>query len=192
MKKERRDPRATFNSEMTPSARQETSFEPRREIGRVEIRNGYCHVHLDEVASPLVPGRLDALDAVAREGISIDFLKLSPHGLSFLAPSDRAADLHRILPAAQIAQDRCVVSLCAVNIRDEEGLLSAIMREAISLGVGIDHLGDGHDRLMLVVSDADADRLADHFRTAFRRVNETSQVVTQFTTTKDARLPKRS
>ena len=175
---------------MTPSARRETTFEPRRELGRVEIRDGYCYVHLDVVPTPRASERLEALERVASEGISIDFLKLTPHGLSFLAPSDRAADLQRLLPIAQIAQDRCVVSLCAVNIRDEQGLLAAIMREAISLGVRIDHLGDGHDRLMLVVGDGDADRLAHHFRTDFRRVNEANRVVTRFTTTKDARIPR--
>ena len=51
------------------------------------------------------------------------------------------------------------IMIHAVNIRDEEGLIAMVMREAISEGTAIDHVGDMHDRLLLVVSEADAARL---------------------------------
>lgn len=168
MSKTRRDPRANFQSEMTPSATgeaaRETAFERPRGVSQVETRKGYCQVHVEGLLDPLVTKRLEALAALADIGVSIDFLKLTPRGFSFVAPADRAADVERVLPGAQVARDRSIVSIHAVSIRDEEGLLADIVREAIALGVQIDHVGDGHDRLLLVVGDADATRIERHFR----------------------------
>jgi len=163
--KARRDPRANFQSEMTPSTPRETAFERPRGLSRVETRGGFCQVHVEGLPEPLVPQRLQVLDAVAKEGISIDFLKLTPYGLSFVAPADRAADLGRVLgDRAAVTTGRSVVSVHAVNIRDEEGLLAETIQEAIALGAQIDHVGDGHDRLLLVVGDADAERIERHFQ----------------------------
>lgn len=168
MSKGRRDPRSSFQSEMTPStAGRETAFERPRGVSRVETRRGYCQVHVEDLAEPLVPKRLEALEAVAKEGVSIDFLKLTPRGMSFVAPADRAEDLKKALDAcgvhAAVSTERSIVSVYAVNIRDEEGLLAEVVREAITLGAQIDHVGDGHDRLLLVVGDADAARIQRHF-----------------------------
>ena len=55
-----------------------------------------------------------------------------------------------------------------MNIRDEEGLLAEVVQEAIALGAQIDHVGDGHDRLLLVVGDVDAARIERHFRSKIR------------------------
>lgn len=119
-----------------------------------------------ELAEPLTQRRLDALDAVAKESISIDFLKLTPHGLSFVATADRADDLKRVFKdggfQATVGVGRTILSVHAVNIRDEEGLIAEILQEAIALGAQIDHVGDGHDRLLLVVGDADASRIQGH------------------------------
>ncbi len=169
MSKARRDPRASFQSEMTPSASvRETAFERPRGVSQVETRKGFCQVHVEGLPDPLVPKRLEALKAVADESISIDFLKLTPRGLSFVAPADRAGDIERVLAGAQVARDRSVVSVHAVNIRDEEGLLAEVVQEAIALGAQIDHVGDGHDRLLLVVGDADAARIERHFKTKIK------------------------
>lgn len=170
MSKARRDPRASFQSELTPSpvASRETAFERPRGVSRVETRRGYCQVHVVDLPDPLVTKRLDALSAVAEIDASIDFLKLTPRGLSFVASADRAADIEQALAGcgahAEVATDRSIVSVHAVNIRDEEGLLAEIVQEAIALGAQIDHVGDGHDRLLLVVGDADAARIETHFR----------------------------
>ena len=171
MSKTRRDPRADFqNCEVPPPtpATRETAFERPRGVGRVEARRGYCQVHVVDLPDPLVPKRLEALAAVAEEEVSIDFLKLTPRGLSFVAPADRAEDLERALAGcgchAAVATGRSIVSVHAVNIRDEEGLLAEIVREAIALGAQIDHVGDGHDRLLLVVGDDDAARIEAHFK----------------------------
>lgn len=169
MSKARRDPRASFQSELTPStAPRETAFERPRGVGHVGTRRGFCQVHVEGLPDPVVTTRLAALAAVAEIGVSIDFLKLTPRGMSFVAAADRAADIEGALaggPAqALVSTDRSIVSVHAVNIRDEEGLLAEIVQEAIALGAQIDHVGDGHDRLLLVVGDDDAARIERHFR----------------------------
>ncbi len=149
---------------MTPSPVREMAFERPRGVGRVETRRGYCQVHVEGLPEPLVTKRLEALGALAEANVSIDFLKLTPKGFSFVAAADRAEDIERVLSGATVARDRTIVSIHAVNIRDEEGLLADIVREAIALGAQIDHVGDGHDRLLLVVGDDDAARIETHFR----------------------------
>jgi aspartate kinase len=135
-------------------------------------RQGYCQVHVCDLPEPLIENRLQVLQAVADEGISIDFLKLTPHGLSFVATADRAEDLNRVFSAggyqATVGVGRTILSVHAVNIRDEEGLIAEVLREAIALGAQIDHVGDGHDRLLLVVGDADASRIQKHFESKIR------------------------
>ncbi|RYG23700.1 hypothetical protein EON82_13180, partial [bacterium] len=153
MSKTRRDPRANSQSCEVPlpsPASRETAFERPRGVSGVVPRQGYCQVHVVEIPEPLIENRLQVLKAVADDGISIDFLKLTPHGLSFVATADRAEALKRIFSAggykATVAAGKTVLSVHAVNIRDEEGLIAEVLREAISLGAQIDHVGDGHDR----------------------------------------------
>jgi aspartate kinase len=141
-------------------------------VSGVVPRQGYCQVHVVELPEPLIENRLQVLQAVAAEGISIDFLKLTPHGLSFVATADRAEDLKRVFSSggykATVGVGRTILSVHAVNIRDEEGLIAEVLREAISLGAQIDHVGDGHDRLLLVVGDADASRIQKHFESKIK------------------------
>jgi len=66
-------------------------------------------------------------------------------------------------------QDRSLVTLFAVNMRDEEGLVAEIVKNAIAVGAQIDHIGDGHDRLLLVTSREHSDLLVDHFRRSLVR-----------------------
>jgi len=54
----------------------------------------------------------------------------------------------------------------AVSIRDEEGLIAGIVHTAIALGIRIDHVGDMHDRMLMVVQKEDAERLAAHVRSS--------------------------
>lgn len=141
----------------------ETLFERRRGISRVEVRSGLAQVHVGQLGEPLMTRRLDVLRAVADAGISIDFLKLTQSGLSFIIPSERSAETEAALGATDfrfsVRVDRAIVEAHAVNMRDEEGLIARIVRSAIELGVEVDHIGDMHDRVLMVVPDDAAERL---------------------------------
>lgn len=143
----------------------ETAFEKRRGISKVEIRPGYAQVHITNLKEPLAPERLRMLEAINSAQISMDFLKLTPGGLSFLVTDGRADDVHEALysvaPSLSVQAGRSIVMVHAVNMRDEEGLIAQIVSLAIGSGAAIDHLGDMHDRLLIVAPDADAQRIAD-------------------------------
>ncbi|CAN5576645.1 hypothetical protein BH11ARM2_BH11ARM2_17390 [soil metagenome] len=137
----------------------ETEFEKRRGVSDIELRDGFAQVYVEALAHPVMAERLRILRAVADVNVSLDFLKLTPTGLSFLVPGDRASVVEDALKGAKacydIRRDRAIVLVHAVNIRDEEGLLADIVQEVIAQGATIDHIGDMHDRLLMVL-DADA------------------------------------
>lgn len=143
----------------------ETEFEKRRGISRIETRLGYCQTHIFDLAGDLTAERLRVLDAIAAIGISIDFLKLTPSGLSFLAPETRSGELESALTTAQVGHqviaNRAIVLVHAVNMRDEEGLIANIARAAIAAGSTLDHVSDMHDRMLLVVDARTADAFSE-------------------------------
>lgn len=142
---------------------QETEFEKRRGVSDVEVRGGYAQVHVSQLGSPLMATRLTVLESVGAATISIDFLKLTPSGLSFLALVDRSADIERVLHDLgvrfSVRKDRSIVLVHGVNIRDEEGLIARIVESAISSGVKVEHISDMHDRVLIVVESGEAEQL---------------------------------
>ncbi|MDX2064846.1 MAG: hypothetical protein SFX74_03785 [Fimbriimonadaceae bacterium] len=152
----------TDNPQIPLSVR-ETEFEKRRGISRMEIRHGFAQVHVLSIAGETHAGRLAVLAAIARAEISIDFLKLTPSGLSFLISNDVAERaghaLREVALKWTIQQDRAIVLVHAVNIRDEEGMIARIVSAAIASGITLEHIGDMHDRMLMVVAESDAERL---------------------------------
>jgi hypothetical protein len=147
-----------------PLAR-ETEFEKQRGIGRVEIRSGLAQAHVLGLGSQLAQGRLAVLEAVAQAGFSIDFLKLTPTGLSFLFDEAQAEPIGRVFAAMGIEfalnSGRHVVIVYAVNMRDEEGLIADIMKCAISSGALVEHVTDMHDRMLMVVDSSQSSMLVE-------------------------------
>lgn len=143
---------------------QETAFEKQRGVSRVEAREGFCQVHIDALGEPLSERRLEVLRAIAGTGVGIDFLKMTPSGISFLVPEDRSAAVETTLTELQVPHtvrgERSIVMIHAVNIRDEEGLIAEIVSSVIANGGQIDHIGDGHDRLLLVLHREQAQRIS--------------------------------
>lgn len=146
----------------------ETEFEKPRGVSRVEVRDGYAQVHVRDLIGDMNQVRLLVLQAVASAGISIDFLKLTPNGMSFLTSEEQANAVEVALSSGGFPHDilrpRSIVLVHAVNIRDEEGMIAGIVKTLIGTGASVDHLGDMHDRMLVVVSAEDAPRVADRFR----------------------------
>ena len=152
----------------------ETEFEKPRGINKVEIRKGFLTVHVqglggtDQVQT--AKNRLRALQCMADARVSIDFLKLTQEGVSFVVPEQLEQDVARALADAAIActlnKGRCIVLAHAANMRDEEGLIARVVSEVIGTGVEIDHLGDMHDRVLLVMDANDGERVAKRIQEA--------------------------
>ena len=113
-------------------------------------------------------GRLRVLQAVAEAQISIDFLKLTENGLAFIVPESIAGEVEKTLTSTgvrhRVWSGLSTVLVHAVNMRDEEGLIAGIVQQAVSGGGRLSHIGDMHDRLLLVVETEGADRIAEQFR----------------------------
>ncbi|MDR3692539.1 MAG: hypothetical protein P4L46_24370 [Fimbriimonas sp.] len=146
----------------------ETEFEKKRGVSHVEIRHGFSQVHVSRIVGEVMAERLRIMDLVSKAGISIDFLKLTPSGMSFLVAEESADLLETVLLQCgdhfSVRRDRSIVLVYAVSIRDEEGLIAAIVRTAITNGIRVDHIGDMHDRMLMVVRNVDAERLAALYR----------------------------
>jgi aspartokinase len=151
-----------------PIVPQETAFEKQRGVSMVETRDGFCQVHIDDLGLPLAQRRLEVLNAIATAKVGIDFLKMTPSGISFLVPESLSICVEETLQALgvhhSVRGDRSIVMVHAVNIRDEEGLIAGIVSRVIAVGGQIDHIGDGHDRLLLVLHREHAERISADLR----------------------------
>lgn len=143
----------------------ETEFEKPRGINKVEIRKGYVTVHVSGLNNGnLTASRLAVLQSMAKANVSIDFLKFTQNGLAFVVPEQLAETAAQALAGVEhhLNRDRCIVLAHAANMRDEEGLIARVVSETISTGVVIDHLGDMHDRVLMVMDANDGERVARH------------------------------
>ena len=102
------------------------------------------------------------MEAVANAGISLDFLKLTPTGISFVIPAEKTQLTSDTLNAEgvtnQLATGRGIVLVHAVNMRDEEGMIAGILRRVIETGITVDHASDMHDRILIVTDAAQAEK----------------------------------
>jgi aspartokinase len=147
----------------------ETEFEKRRGINDVEVRSGLTRAMLTELPAPIMDSRLKVLKSVREAGVSIDFLKFAQGAMSFVTNDSDHQKLEGALKGLQIKteleRDCCIVSVHAVNMQDEEGLVARIVSEVIASGEDVDHIGDMHDRLLLVTDSKTGARLANRLKT---------------------------
>ena len=151
-----------------PSMSAHTEFERKLGISSVEVRPGFTQVHLSGVVENLSTERLRILAAVAGAGVSIDFLKLTQSGISFLVSEELSAKIESVLSKTpfeySIKGQMSIVMVHAVNMRDEEGLIAKVVQSSIESFTRVDHVSDMHNRMLLVVKSDDADSLAQHLR----------------------------
>jgi carbonic anhydrase len=109
-----------------------TNFERPRGQVEVTITSGVTQAHLAGLPDPITSSRLDALKRIAAEGVSIDFLKFTPSGLSFVCQDDDSAAVEKALAGLQgnleLQPDRCIASIQAANMRAEEGLVQKMQQ----------------------------------------------------------------
>jgi aspartokinase len=150
-----------------------TSFERRRGVTDVRLREGVAHLQVTGLArETLMAERLTGLDSVRRAEVKLDFLKLTTDGFTFVVASedaDRAAAALRADGfAVEVANGRSVISVHCVNIRDEAGIVAQIAEATTASGAHIEQVGDSHDCILLVAEHDAAHRAADALRAAFR------------------------
>jgi hypothetical protein len=153
---------------------EETEFEKPRGISHVEVREGFVRVNVPEIPGELHRERLAILKRVRDAVVSIDFLKFTPTGMVFLAPETQANAVEQAFGGTDIeyslSRDRSVVTIESVNMRDEEGLIARLVAEAITSPGLVEHLGDMHDRLLIVTEKSAAHELKKRLEKKFQAV----------------------
>ncbi|MFN8139467.1 MAG: hypothetical protein U0R49_06690 [Fimbriimonadales bacterium] len=142
---------------------QGTAFETERGISSVDASHGHALIVVAGLPeAELAARRHEALKALAVLGISLDFLKLSLDGFSFVVPESRGEAVRDVLRAAgleaELFTNRSILTVCAVNIRDESGLVARIAQTVVQSGAAIESVGDMHSSVLIVLDTASAEK----------------------------------
>lgn len=141
----------------------ETDFEKKRGVSRIEVRTGFAQVHVSRLDGNLSEARIQVLSSLGEANISIDFLKLTPSGISCLVKEEAEAAAKQALEKCGVYYSaragRQIVIVHAVNMRDEEGLIATVVQQAIASTAKIEHICDMHDRMLIVVDGEDTEKL---------------------------------
>ena len=141
----------------------ETVFEKKPGVHSVEIESGFSQVCIFGLSQSL--SRIQMLEYLAKNKINIDFLKLTIDGLSFIIKDQDYSKVESIFEEldcnCKISPNRSILVVHAVNLRDEEGLIAEILAMAVVLGVELDHVGDTHNKLLLVTSSEQTELLSE-------------------------------
>ncbi len=145
-----------------PLQASETAFEKARGVNRVEIRTGFASARIGGLHGEVLKERLAILQPVFESGISFDFLKFSADGMSFVVPESLREKLEGVLHSSgaefEVKGGRAVLIIHAVNMRDEAGLVAKIVSQVIDSGANIEHLGEMHDRLLMLMGKGGAEK----------------------------------
>ncbi len=134
-----------------------------RGVSHIEHRPGLAQVHVSLDSLRLDGERVRVLEVVAADGISLNFIKMTPAGMSFLIAASKSEAVKALLETnhfeVEVIGERSVVIAHAPNMRDEPGLIARIVRATILSGSSVDQVGDMHDRVLLVVPSDHAEHV---------------------------------
>jgi aspartokinase len=139
-------------------------FDLPRGLGEPLVRDSYAQVLVSFSDQEAKNGRLEALNIIQSNGLSIDFLKFTHNGVSFVISADQAKKAAEVLANidadVKLSEGRSILLIPAVNMRDDEGLLAHVLSEAIKTKAEILHIGDMHDRVLIVTDTEGAKEIA--------------------------------
>jgi aspartokinase len=141
-------------------------LETRRGISEVEVRHGFAQIHLDLGREDLAARRISLLGLLADAGISHKYLQLTRSGLAFIITEEQVDAIRIALDGRpyELNLERSIVLVNAVGMREERGMIASILQAAIASGVQIDHIGDMHNKMFMVVRGDVAEETAERFR----------------------------
>jgi aspartate kinase len=133
----------------------QTSFETERGISSVAVSHGFSLVIVSGISELEPKRRLDAFRILKDANVSLDFLKLSPTGFTFiLAESDAEKAVGKLCEEgfeANCIPGRTIITVNAANIRDENGLVARIAQTIVRSNATIEQVGDMHSSVQVVV-----------------------------------------
>lgn len=140
----------------------QTAFETERGVSAVVLSRNHALVVVSEIdETELTERRIHAMRTLSQAGCSIDFLKLSLDGFSFVVPEEQATAVREALCGAgfeaKALTGRAMITVKAVNIRGESGLVARIAQTVVESGAAIESLGDMHSSVLLIVDERSAE-----------------------------------
>jgi len=148
-------------------------FETPRGVSKIEVRHGFAQIHINLDARDLPAARVHILRVLAEAGVSHKYLQLTQSGLALVIAEDDASLAEEVLKAAGVdftlSKGRSLVLVHAVGMREEPGMIATILQAAIASGVQIDHIGDMHNKMFLVVQGGMAEETAQRFRSQLKK-----------------------
>jgi len=154
----------------------DTYFETKRGISDVEVSYGHAWVVVSSFPKDSASSRrIQALQVLKESGISIDFLKLSFDGFSFVVPEAMGTRVQEALCSngfdAKVLKNRAIIEVSAPSIREEEGLIARIAEFIVRNGANIDSVGDMHSAVLVVVDADSAERAANELKKCIGEVD---------------------
>ncbi|HEY3779696.1 MAG TPA: hypothetical protein VGL56_01335 [Fimbriimonadaceae bacterium] len=146
----------------------QTQFEAPRGVSEIEVRHGFAQVHFVLGSRELTIKRLEVLKVIAEAGVSHKYLQLTQNGLALIIAEAQVAEMEELLNKAGITfelnKGRSMILVKSIGLWEEPGTIASIVEAAIASGVQVDHVGDMHDRMYMVVKGEVAEDTAAKFR----------------------------
>ncbi len=155
----------------------QTPIDTPRGVQDVDLEEGYALVEVRGLPPwETSARRREALKAVESAGISIDLFKITHDGFSFVVPDSLAEKTHDALCQVgfqpNVLSDQAILLVATPNVRDADGLLARICSEVIMAGAEIQHLGDMHTGVMIVLKRKEAEYARERLRALVKEETE--------------------
>lgn len=154
----------------------QTTFETARGISKIEVSSGHALIVVTKLCDNENGAKKNsALMAIKQAGISIDFLKLSSDGFSFIVPEEDAQAAKDALCKhnfdVTLLKSRAILTVYAPNIRDESGLVARIAQRVVQTGAYIDSVGDMHSQVLIVLDAKFAEQAKNSLESLIGKVD---------------------
>jgi aspartokinase len=156
-----------------PGMHSQTPRDTPRGVQSVELEEGYALVEVRGLAPwEISAKRREALQAIESAGISLDLFKITMDGFSFVVAEPLTDKTQEVLRQAgfqpTVLRDQAILLINTPNVRDADGLLARICSEVISADAEIQHLGDMHTGVMIVLKREEAERARERLENLAR------------------------
>jgi aspartokinase len=147
---------------------EQIQFEAPQGVTEIEVSHGFAQVQFRLERNALATARLSVLKLLSDEGVSHKYLQLTPDGLAMVVKDQQVQKVKDVLAKFSFDYDmnegRSIILVKAPGIWEKKGMVASIMEAAIDSGVEVDHVGDMHDRMYMVVRGEVAESTAAKFR----------------------------
>ena len=143
-------------------------FEAPLGVSEIKVRHGFAQIYVSVGKHDVATKRIEVLRILAEAEISHKYLQLTQDGLALIITEAQVPETEKALQDAGVKYElnpgRSIVLVKANGLWEEKGMIASVVEAAIATGVQVDHVGDMHDRMYMVVKGEVAEETAEKFR----------------------------